>query len=138
MGVVWNQADEDSNMREQIEIANRLNGGWAFVRVVLLALACAGGVLAFSFQPKYPVETHHNVYVWSQVKGTQESWWVSGNDLPFSKWKCCPDFNCSAILWPGYIATTLKYEERGVCKSIRASGLGWFWERDERGNVKEW
>ena len=36
-----------------------------------------------------------------------------------------------------YIADRAKWEERGECKSIRATGLGFYWERDEHYNAKE-
>lgn len=96
-----------------------------------------GVLLAFAIgrEPKYPIETHHNVYVWSQVKGVPDTWWISSdepepNKLPLMRWNCCQDFPCSTVMDIGIIASTLKYEERGSCKSIRASGLGWTWEKE--------
>jgi len=119
------------------EMRGKIPRGWAVIYALLFIAATLGVAFAITRPPKYPIETHHNVYVWSQVKG-QNAWWISANDLPLSRWDCCPDFPCSRVLWPGYIAATLRYEERGSCKSIRASGLGVFWKRDALGNVKEW
>lgn len=93
---------------------------------------------AFTHPKDFPIEKHHHVYVWSQVKGTTDTWLMSGDGLPLTEWNCCPDFPCGTVIWPGYIAHTAKWEERGKCKSIRGNGLGFFWERDELGNVKEW
>jgi len=115
-----------------------INRGRAFIYTMLVLALTFGLAFAVTRPTKYPIETHHNVYVWSQVKGNDHSWWVSGDDLPLSKWTCCPDFNCTPNVWSGYIAATARYEERGDCKSIRASGLGWFWKRDEFGNVQTW
>ena len=112
--------------------------GHAIFHILLMVTATFGLTFAITRTPKYPVETHHNVYVWSQVKDSNHAWWVSADDLPFSIWACCPDYDCRSNVWAGYIATTVRYEDRSGCKSIRAGGLGWFWERDEYGNVKEW
>jgi hypothetical protein len=113
--------------------------GLAPVYALLWMVVTLGLAFAINRSPKYPVETHHNVYVWSQVKGVPGTWWISSEDgLPFNTWKCCPDFPCNRNIWPGYIADTLKYEERGECKSIRASGLGVWWKTNEYGDVKEW
>jgi hypothetical protein len=82
-------------------------------------------------KPQYPVEIHHNVYIWSRVNGEPQQWWVSSdedarNAIPFSMWNCCPDFDCSTVMWAGYVDETAKWEDRGTCKSIYASGLGFF------------
>jgi hypothetical protein len=112
--------------------------GWiGFTLLLVVAVS-----YAFAHPFGYPIEKHHNVYVWSQVKGQPDEWWISSdenvtNKLPFNTWKCCPDFPCSTVIWPGYVAETLKYEERGSCKSIRASGLGIWWKTNEKGDVKE-
>jgi hypothetical protein len=125
--------------RENRSVRETEHKGWTRLSAITICGVLFLGAYGIARQqPKYPIEKHHNVYVWSQVKGAQNSWWVSGNDLPFSRWDCCPDFPCATVIWPGYIADTFKYEERGKCKSIRSSGLGAFWERDQFGNVKEW
>jgi hypothetical protein len=120
------------------EMRGKIPRGWAVIYALLFIAATLGVAFAITRPPKYPIETHHNVYVWSRVKGNDHAWWISADDLPLSKWTCCPDFNCAPNVMAGYIAATAKYEERGSCKSIRASGLGWFWERDSLGNVKTW
>lgn len=122
--------------------SKRSHGGRARVSAVLIFVAMSVIAWALMRQSKFPVETHHNVYVWSRIPGTQASWWISSDEgdrsLPFSRWDCCPDFPCDTVIWPGYVMATFRYEERGVCKSIRADGLGAWWERDADGNVKEW
>jgi hypothetical protein len=109
-------------------------GRAAFYTLLMIAITF-GLAFAVTRTPKYPIETHHNVYIWSEVKGQREAWWISSdepepNRLPLMRWNCCPDFPCSTVIWPGIIASTAKWEERGACKSIRASGLGWTWEKE--------
>lgn len=112
--------------------------GWVKFAPIIFCLFFGFIVFGFTHQHQYPIEVHHQVYVWSKVKGTNDAWWVSSEDgLPYSRWNCCPDFDCKSVIWPGYIAATAKYEERGTCKSIRADGLGWFWSTNELGDVKE-
>jgi len=113
-----------------------INRGRAFIYTMLMIALTFGLAFALARPAKYPVETHHNVTVWSRIKGAQ-AWWISADDLPLTRWDCCPDFPCAEVIWPGYVAATFKYEERGSCKSIRAAGLGIFWKRDEQGNAKE-
>ena len=111
------------------------NKGRAIVYTTLMVAATFGLAFAITRTPKYPVETHHNVTVWSQVKGTKETWWISSdepepNKLPLMRWNCCPDFPCDTVMGTMIVASTVKYEDQGTCKSIRASGLGWTWEKE--------
>jgi hypothetical protein len=141
----WNEKRAE-RMREMAErLRSRIPHGlvrlytmfWIVFTVGIVVVVAYG----FAHPRDFPIEKHRNVYVWSQVKGTTDSWWISsyegGNSLPFNTWKCCPDFPCSTVIWPGYVAEVLKYEERGSCKSLRASGLGVWWKTDEHGDVKE-
>lgn len=103
-----------------------------FCFVVAIVVATLYGV-GTPFE--YPIEKHHNVYVWSQVKGTNNTWLISSdepepNKLPLMRWNCCSDFPCSTVMGSMIIASTVKWEERGTCKSIRASGLGWTWDKE--------
>lgn len=135
---MWRQWNQERDRAIVEELKKKINQGWAYL--YLIAWVCLVFLSAYAVNrpPKYPIETHHNVYVWSKVQGAKETWWVSSSDLPFNTWNCCPDFPCSTVIWPGYVAATLRYEERGTCKSIRAAGLGIWWKTDEHGNVKEW
>jgi hypothetical protein len=51
-------------------------------------------------------------------------------------YKGCEDFPNARVIWTGYVARQAVWEERGNCKSIRAVGLGFFWDRDEHGNAR--
>ncbi|HXC43720.1 MAG TPA: hypothetical protein VNY51_09395 [Candidatus Dormibacteraeota bacterium] len=91
--------------------------------------------------PKYPIEIHHHVTVWRPVLGQHNAWWISSdepepNRLPLMRWNCCPDYDCSKNIAPGWVIATFKYEERGTCKSIRGNGLGAFWA-DQEGHFQE-
>jgi hypothetical protein len=102
---------------------------------LLFIAATLGVAFAITRPPKYPIEIHHNVYVWSQVKGEPASWWISSDEpepqrLPLMRWNCCPDFPCWTVMDSMIVARTAKWEERGMCKSIRANGLGWTWEKE--------
>jgi hypothetical protein len=121
--------------------SGRLGKGW--VRLYSLFWICftVGIVVAvgygFAHPFGYPVEIHHRVSVWEQV--AKDEWIVSSDErepqrLERGRWKCCPDFDCSTVIQSGYIAYTLKYEERGTCKSIRANGLGWTWQAPGKKN----
>lgn len=107
--------------------------GLAQYKPIVFCAACGLCLLAFTRSQQYPVEIHHRVSVWSAVPGTTDEWMLSSEEpepyaLPYGRWKCCPDFDCRAVIAPGYIADTLKYEAHGTCNSIRASGLGFFWQ----------
>jgi hypothetical protein len=123
--------------KRESEGATSKGRGWARLYILIFTVLIFGVAFAINRPAKYPVETHHNVYVWSQVKGSDHSWWMSSDDMGFVRWDCCPDFPCGTVIWPGYVMRTFKFEERGVCKSIRAQGLGTWWQRDGR-QVKEW
>lgn len=116
-----------------IHVTGRSHGFavWSpFLIVIFVTILVA---LAFSHQREFPIETHYNVSVWEQVAPNE--WIVSSNEpephrLEKGRWKCCPDFPCATVIWPGYIAPMLKYEARGTCNSIRADGLGFFWQAE--------
>jgi hypothetical protein len=95
--------------------------------VLVILVLCGFGAYAIIHPPipHFQIETHHRVQVLQRV--SPDEWMMRGDDLPYMRWKCCPDFDCSTVVQAGYIAATVRYEERGTCKSILAPGLGFFW-----------
>lgn len=112
-------------------------GATKYSTVVFCAAICGLAVMIGGKMPAYPIEEYHNLYVWSQVKGTNDAWWIGKDSFGLRLWKCCPDYPCDRVIWPGYVMRDFRYEERGGCKSIRGATLGVVWQRDEQGNVKE-
>lgn len=104
--------------------------------VLWFAFACAALVgYGISRIPRYSTETHHNVRVETRVSGNE--WWMCDDEQGCYLYTGCKDFPNERVIWAGYVARMARWEERGDCKSIRAVGLGFFWERDAQYNVKE-
>lgn len=82
----------------------------------------------------YPVYEYHNVRVEEQV--APNTWWMRKDDGRFL-YSGCPDFPNERVIWAGYIAQKVRWQEFGNCKSILRSDLGFWWQRDARGNAKE-
>jgi hypothetical protein len=142
----WTSYWDERRARRMREMAERLRSRiphglvrlytmfWIVFTVGIVVVVAYG----FAHPRDFPIEKHHHVYVWSQVKGTTDTWWISSDErepyrLPMMRWKCCPDFPCATVMpEPGSItiASTAKWEERGTCKSIRASGLEFVWEKE--------
>lgn len=85
--------------------------------------------------PKYEVVELHNVRVEKQVA---ENKWVMSDPVDGKfLWTGCRDFPNARVIWAGYEARKVRYEEHGDCKSILRGDLGFWWLRDSEGNAKE-
>ena len=62
---------------------------------------------------------------------------MEDDELGQFRYTGCPDFNNEGVIRAGYIANHATWEERGDCKSIRATGLAFIYEKDEHGNAEE-
>jgi hypothetical protein len=123
---VWTEEEEARNIKEQLEKhIPRPDRGWAKWIPVWFCLIFGIGTVLFLHYRQYPVEKHYDVRIIQQVAPNE--WMLQGDDLPYMRWKCCPDFNCASVIAPGYIAAIVRYEDRGTCKSIYATGLGFFY-----------
>lgn len=91
----------------------------AFVLGVLLLQASR---LNFS-----PVVEKYNVKV-LQVAGFNQ--WVMEDAQGQFLYTACDDFPNSSVIWAGYIARKVRWQEMGACKSIRRQDLGFWWSRD--------
>ena len=103
---------------------------------ILFAVVCTGIFLLAASRPlPYVRETHHHVEVLRKL--AYNLWEMRDNEVGLFRYTGCADFDNSTVIWPGYVADHAIWEERGACKSIRDTGLGFFWEHDDQGNVKE-
>lgn len=116
--------------------------GWVQANEFPIALMFVSGmisVLAYgAIANRYPTEQWDNVRVEAKVGVNQ--WMMrtaTGPNADGVLFTACPDFPNEQVIRPGYKARKIRFEERGKCKSIRAEGLGVWWERDAQGNVKE-
>jgi hypothetical protein len=102
--------------------------------IVFSTICC--GLLAYAAtrNPPHPIYEYRDVKVISKV-GTN-SWLIERQDGK-TLYKGCPDFDNGSVIWPGYVAARIKYEDFGSCNSILAPGLGFYWDRDAQGNVRK-
>jgi hypothetical protein len=83
----------------------------------------------------YVKEIHHHVKVLKKLD--DNLWLMEDDELGVFRYTGCPDYDNDKNIWAGYIANRAIWEERGSCKSIRAAGLAFIYERDEHGNAEE-
>jgi hypothetical protein len=81
-----------------------------------------------------PIVEKHDVRVVKQVGYNQ--WAMEDDQGPFL-YTGCDDFPNDKVIWAGYIARKVRWQEFGSCKSIRRQDLGFWWDRDSDYNVKE-
>lgn len=79
-----------------------------------------------------PVAEEHNVAVLASL-GDNE-WRMRSDEEGEFVYRACPDFDNASVIWVGYIADRAKWKEYGKCKSIRDTGLGFYW----RDGHNEW
>jgi hypothetical protein len=111
--------------------------GWARYTPIIFAAACCGLMgVAVERQPKFEIATEHNVQVLQQI--SPNTWRMSSAEEGAFLYTGCDDFPNASVIWAGYIADEARWEERGKCKSIRATGLFFHWKRDPKNqNVEE-
>jgi len=125
--------DRNRELVEEIK-RNIPKRGWAAWSPIWFCLVFGLAVtFAFTRKPAYPIYEYHNVKVLSQVGPNK--WWIEREDGK-TLYTACNDFDNAAVIWAGYVAKRIKYEDHGSCNSILAPGLGFYWERDAKGNVK--
>ena len=92
-----------------------------------LAFGLALTVVLWAARPQYETVTEHNVKVFRQLG--ENEWAMQSDEQGYFVFRGCEDFPNADVIWAGFIADKAKWEERGKCKSIRRSDLG-FWWRD--------
>lgn len=125
---------------------------WAWARnsfVILFAFTlgyCADEYRHSGIQ--YPTYEYKNVKVLKQFSRTE---WLMEIDGQRIRWNACPDYPAHSVIWPGYVMSSFRYEDRGECRSLLNPNahppLGPVWrlykgtkdvvEVDENGIVKE-
>lgn len=115
--------------------------GWVKMNEFPITLVAAILVLItllwVTVHTQYPIEEWRDVSVLAKVGDNQ--WWMKTATGPNSQgvlFTACPDFPNERVIWAGYIASKIRFEEEGKCKSIRNQGLGVWWERDPTNNYE--
>ncbi len=98
---------------------------------LIFSVLILSGVV-YSARHQYPIVEEHNVAVYQRL--SDGDWAMSSDEEGKFAYRPCSDdaINTNTMLKKGigYIASRASWEERGDCKSIRATGLGFYW-RDE-------
>jgi len=96
------------------------------VRIVgALVLTFASAALIYSAFPHPPVDKEHNVAILEQLPTGE--WRMHSDEEGTFVYRPCPDFNNASVIWVGYIADYAQWRQYGWCRSIRATGLGFFY-----------
>jgi hypothetical protein len=103
---------------------------------VLFAGACCAALTYGAYRfPQYPTVELHDVRVEKRV--SSHEWLMTDATQGQFLFTACHDFPAERVIWAGYVARKVRYEERGNCKSIQRADLGFWWLRDSDGNAKE-
>lgn len=89
------------------------------------AICCAVMLYGAARMENAPIAEEHNVAVLASV-GPDE-WRMRSDEEGEFVYRACPDFDNASVIWVGYIADRAKWREYGRCKSIRDTGLGFYW-----------
>lgn len=94
---------------------------------VWFALFCCGALVMGAMRiPAYPIDEEHNVAVKQQIADNE--WSMHSDEEGDFSYRACPDFPNKDVIEVGFIARVAKWEQRGACRSIRATGLGFWWK----------
>lgn len=81
-----------------------------------------------------PVVEKHNVRVIQRIASNA---WLMSDDQGAFLYTACDDFPNDTVIWAGYVAKRVRWQEFGKCKSIRRDDLGFWWDRDENFDVRK-
>ena len=85
-----------------------------------------GLILGAARASNAPVAEEHNVAILSRLSSNE--WRMRSDEEGEFVYTACLDFDNESVIQQGYIADAAKWREYGRCKSIRETGLG-FWYR---------
>lgn len=125
----WRYAKNWTSQKTQ-----KIRGGANWFPVWFVLFCCTCLVWAGHRLEAAPVVEKFNVQVLKQV-GINK-WAMSDDQGPFL-YTACDDFPNAKVIWAGYIARKVRWQEFGSCKSIRRQDLGFWWQRGENYDVKE-
>ena len=117
------------------KIVKRTDGASKYAPIWFSCFICGALVYGVTRAPGYHIYEYHNVKVLSKV--ARNKWTIEREDGTRTLYTGCNDFQNDKVIWAGYVAKTIRYEDQGGCNSILKPGLGFYWDRDERANVKE-
>lgn len=72
-----------------------------------------------------PIAEEHNVAILEKLDTGE--WRMHSDEEGTFVYRPCPDFDNASVIWVGYIADRAKWREYGRCKSIRDTGLGFYY-----------
>lgn len=105
---------------------------------ITLSLICLGLLVGAAYSSRSNTVTEHNVAIYRQLD--DGDWLMSSDEEQYIVFRPCAADTASGVdvngllkLAVGYVADEARWEERGTCKSILRSDLG-FWFRDEHNN----
>lgn len=104
--------------------------GAMFLSIFIVVLLLWG----VTHQPPFQTYEYHNVKVLAQV--ARNKWTLEREDGTRTLYTACNDFQNDKVIWAGFVAKMIRYEDQGTCNSILKPGLGFYWDRDERANVR--
>lgn len=130
----FKRAMESNRSTKTTTSDDRPRGAASYRPIWFAALCCAVLVYGATRLPAYMTVELHNVRVEKQVAANK---WLMSDPVDGSfLWTGCHDFPNERVIQAGFIARRVKYEEHGDCKSILRGDLGFWWLRDENGNVR--
>lgn len=137
----WQEHWQERWRRTKASSKDRIDG-WtsSWLVVSIFALGCCS-LLAFAAYHQRPnLVTEHNVVIYRQL--SDGDWQMSSDEESDLVFRPCPDDGAGGVdvngLFAsavGYVADYAKWEERGTCKSILRSDLG-FWFRDKHNHYE--
>jgi hypothetical protein len=111
-------------------IRTRTKGESRYWPIAFSAFCCLGLVYAATRIPKYTVTEEHNVAVLGTI--APHLFRMHDDEQGDFRYRDCYDFPSDTIIKPGWVAPRARWEERGECRSIRATGLGFWWEYPDK------
>ena len=107
--------------------------GWAFVPYLFSALVMGFLLLGATKITFAPIVEKYDVKVLKRI--SYNEWAMEDASGPFV-YRGCDDFPNETVIWAGYIAKKMRWQEFGDCKSIRREDLGVWWLRDSNYSVR--
>jgi hypothetical protein len=105
----------------------RLSEMWAAGIFAAMCLV----IMGFGYQNvKYPVSEEHNVAVLARI-GPNE-WKMHDDEQGDFRYRGCDDYPNEANIKPGWMAPRARWKEMGECRSIRGTGLAFWWEYPDK------
>jgi len=97
-----------------------------FVVAIILCLAASSVLVYAMVHFRLPEEIHHKVRIERRISADQ--WWLVDQENPQGfMYAACHDFPNEEWIKAGYFAREARWQVKGGCNSIKASGMGFFY-----------